>query len=106
MSLGLPYVHVSNALHFDYSGYTLLCVYDWAYETTTAALARNRRLERKVEAVVERVSSAVEIKARRFKRKTMAAVERRLEMIGELRLKKRLSEALAAERKRNWRMSM
>jgi zeaxanthin glucosyltransferase len=26
MSLGLPYVHVSNALHFDYSGYTPLCV--------------------------------------------------------------------------------
>jgi len=24
MSLGLPYVHVSNALHFDYSGYTPL----------------------------------------------------------------------------------
>jgi UDP:flavonoid glycosyltransferase YjiC (YdhE family) len=29
ISLGLPYVHVSNALHFDYSGYTPLCIYDW-----------------------------------------------------------------------------
>jgi zeaxanthin glucosyltransferase len=43
MSLGLPYVHVSNALHFDYSGYTPLCVYDWPHEATAAALARNRK---------------------------------------------------------------
>jgi UDP:flavonoid glycosyltransferase YjiC (YdhE family) len=43
LSLGLPYVHVSNALHFDYSGYTPLCVYDWPHRTTPAALARNRQ---------------------------------------------------------------
>jgi zeaxanthin glucosyltransferase len=43
MSLGLPYVHVSNALHLDYSGYTPLCFYDWPHETTPAALARNRK---------------------------------------------------------------
>ena len=43
MSLGLPYVHVSNALHFDYSGYTPLCVYEWSHEPTPAALARNRK---------------------------------------------------------------
>jgi MGT family glycosyltransferase len=43
MSLGLPYVHVSNALYLDYSGYTPLCVYDWPHETTPAALARNRK---------------------------------------------------------------
>jgi zeaxanthin glucosyltransferase len=43
MSLGLPYVHVSNALHLDYSGYTPLCVYDWPHETTPAALTRNRK---------------------------------------------------------------
>ena len=43
MSLGLPYVHVSNALYLDYSGYTPLCVYDWSHETTPAALARNRK---------------------------------------------------------------
>ena len=33
ISLGMPYVHVSNALHFDYSGYTPLPVYDWPHET-------------------------------------------------------------------------
>jgi len=43
MSLGLPYVHVSNALYLDYSGHTPLCVYDWPHETTPAALARNRK---------------------------------------------------------------
>jgi MGT family glycosyltransferase len=43
LSLGLPYVHISNALHFDYSGYTPLCLYDWPHETTPAALARNRK---------------------------------------------------------------
>ncbi len=43
MSLDMPYVHVSNALHFDYSGYTPMCVYDWRHETTPEALARNRK---------------------------------------------------------------
>ena len=43
MSLGLPYAHVANALHFDYSGYTPICFYDWPHDTTPAALARNRQ---------------------------------------------------------------
>src|SRR5258706_9079087 len=43
MSLGIPYAHVANALHFDYSGYTPLCCYDCPHETTPAALARNRK---------------------------------------------------------------
>ena len=42
MQLGMPYVHVANAVHFDYSGYTPLCCYGWPHETTPAALARNR----------------------------------------------------------------
>jgi zeaxanthin glucosyltransferase len=42
MQLGMPYVHISNGLHFDYSGYTPLCLYDWPHETTTPAQARNR----------------------------------------------------------------
>jgi zeaxanthin glucosyltransferase len=42
MSLGLPYVHVSNALYFDYSGCAPLCFYDWPHDSTPAALARNR----------------------------------------------------------------
>ena len=42
MQLGMPYVQVSSGLHFDYSGYTPLCVYGWPHETTPGALARNR----------------------------------------------------------------
>src|SRR5262245_47845778 len=42
MQLGMPYVHVSNAVHFDYSGYTPFCLYGWPHETTPAALARNQ----------------------------------------------------------------
>src|SRR5258705_10723518 len=43
MRLGMPYAVVSNALHFDYSGYTPLCVYDWAHENTPEAIKRNRQ---------------------------------------------------------------
>jgi zeaxanthin glucosyltransferase len=42
IQLGIPYVHVSAAMHHDYSGYTPLSHYGWPHETTTAALARNR----------------------------------------------------------------
>jgi MGT family glycosyltransferase len=42
MQLGIPYVHVANGLHWDYSGHTPLCLYDWPHQTTPAALARNR----------------------------------------------------------------
>jgi hypothetical protein len=41
MQLGMPYVHISNSLPLDFSGYTPLCLYGWPHETTTAALARN-----------------------------------------------------------------
>jgi MGT family glycosyltransferase len=43
MKLGMPYVHVSNALHFDLTGHTPLCFYDWPNEATPAAQARNRK---------------------------------------------------------------
>jgi MGT family glycosyltransferase len=42
MHLGMPYVHVSNALTFDFSGNTPLCSYPWPHETTTEGLARNQ----------------------------------------------------------------
>jgi zeaxanthin glucosyltransferase len=42
IQLGLPYIHVSNALHLDLSGYTPICYYDWPHQTTPSALARNR----------------------------------------------------------------
>jgi zeaxanthin glucosyltransferase len=41
--LRMPYAVVSNALHFDYSGYTPLCVYEWAHDNTPEAIKRNRQ---------------------------------------------------------------
>jgi zeaxanthin glucosyltransferase len=43
MYLGMPYAILSNALHFDYSGYTPLCLYDWGHENTPEARQRNRQ---------------------------------------------------------------
>jgi zeaxanthin glucosyltransferase len=43
MFLGMPYAILSNALHFDYSGYTPLCVYGWGHENTPEARQRNRQ---------------------------------------------------------------
>jgi zeaxanthin glucosyltransferase len=43
MQLGMPYIHVSNAPHFDYSGYTPLGVYGWPHENSPTAIARNRK---------------------------------------------------------------
>jgi zeaxanthin glucosyltransferase len=43
MHLGMPYAVLSNALHFDYSGYTPLCVCDWPHEITPGAIERNRQ---------------------------------------------------------------
>ena len=42
IQLGIPYIHVSAAMHFDYSGHTPLSRYGWPHETTAAGLARNQ----------------------------------------------------------------
>jgi len=41
MSLGIPYVHVWNVLHVDFTGATPPCFFDWPHETTPEARARN-----------------------------------------------------------------
>jgi zeaxanthin glucosyltransferase len=41
MHLGLPYVQIWNTLHFDVSGSTPICIYDWPHETSPEARARN-----------------------------------------------------------------
>jgi len=43
MNLGIPYIHVAVAIHCDYSGYTPLCIYGDPHQTTTEAIARNRK---------------------------------------------------------------
>jgi zeaxanthin glucosyltransferase len=43
MQLGMPYIHVSAAMHRDYTGYTPLTQYGWPHQNTPEALARNRK---------------------------------------------------------------
>jgi zeaxanthin glucosyltransferase len=64
MQLGMPYVHVSNAVHHDFSGYTPLCVYGWPHETTPAALARNREGVAKWANLLESVNEGIKAHAR------------------------------------------
>jgi len=54
MHLGMPYVHVSNALHYDFSGYTPLFAFDWPHETTPEAFARNKESVRSFLKLLER----------------------------------------------------
>jgi len=42
MSLGMPYAQVSTGLHLDFSGTTPPFFFSWPYESTPAALVRNR----------------------------------------------------------------
>jgi zeaxanthin glucosyltransferase len=41
--LGMPYAILSNAFHFDYTGYAPLCVYGRAHENKPEARERNRQ---------------------------------------------------------------
>jgi zeaxanthin glucosyltransferase len=59
MRLGMPYIHVSNALHLDFSGYTPICYYDWPHQTTTSALARNREGVAKRAKMVENLNAGI-----------------------------------------------
>jgi zeaxanthin glucosyltransferase len=65
VQLGMPYVHVSNGLHFDYSGYTPLCLHDWPHETTPAALARNREGVTKWTRLLDSVNGGIRAHAER-----------------------------------------
>jgi MGT family glycosyltransferase len=65
MQLGMPYVHVSNGVHHEYSGYTPLCLYGWPHETTPAALARNREGVARFANLLESVNGGIKAHARR-----------------------------------------
>jgi MGT family glycosyltransferase len=41
IALNLPYIHVSNAAHFDVSGETPLCFFDWEHSDSAEAKERN-----------------------------------------------------------------
>jgi zeaxanthin glucosyltransferase len=59
MQLALPYIHVSSALHFDYTGYTPLSLYGWPHQATPEALARNREGVKKFAKLLGRCNAGV-----------------------------------------------
>jgi zeaxanthin glucosyltransferase len=42
MHMGIPYVHYSASMHYDFTGNTPLCIFGWPHEDTPEALARNK----------------------------------------------------------------
>jgi len=65
LHLGMPYVHVSNALPFDFSGNTPVCTFDWQDETTPEALARNRAGVRSLLQTYEPITSVARAYAKK-----------------------------------------
>jgi zeaxanthin glucosyltransferase len=63
MRLGMPYVHVATGVHWDYSGYTPLCLYGWPHQTTPAALARNREGVAKWVSLLESINGGIKAHA-------------------------------------------
>jgi len=65
LHLGMPYVHVSNALPFDFSGNTPVCTFDWQHETTPEALARNQAGVRSLLQTYEPITSVAHAYAKK-----------------------------------------
>ena len=65
LHLGMPYVHVSNALPFDFSGNTPICTFDWQHETTPDALARNQAGVRSLLQTYEPITSVAHAYAKK-----------------------------------------
>jgi zeaxanthin glucosyltransferase len=59
IQLGMPYIHVSNALHLDFSGCTPICFYDWLHQTSASALARNREGVAKRAKILENANAGI-----------------------------------------------
>jgi zeaxanthin glucosyltransferase len=59
MQLDMPYLHVANATHFDYSGHTPLCLYGRPHQTTPEALARNREDVAKFGKILENANAGI-----------------------------------------------
>ena len=66
IQLGIPYIHVANAMYSDYSGYTPLWPYGWPYDDTEQARARNREGVARFARMFERNRAGVERYAERF----------------------------------------
>jgi len=53
MNMGIPYAHIWNVLHIDYSGATPPCLFGWDYEDTPVARARNMEAVKKMRSVFQ-----------------------------------------------------
>src|SRR5499426_2097457 len=65
MHLRMPFVHVSNALHVDYTGRTPICFVDWPYQPGGEALARNLEGVRRARRLLEPVTATAQTYARK-----------------------------------------
>jgi len=65
MHLRMPFVHVSNALHVDYTGQTPICFVDWPYQTGVDALARNMEGVRPARILLEPVTAEAQAYAKK-----------------------------------------
>ena len=63
IQLGMPYIQVAAAVHFDFSGYTPLCIYGWPHQTNPTALARNREGVTNLVKLLESVNEGVKAHA-------------------------------------------
>ena len=64
MHLRMPFVHVSNALHVDYTGRTPICFVDWPFETGVDALARNMEGVRRARMLLQPVTDVAQAYAK------------------------------------------
>jgi zeaxanthin glucosyltransferase len=64
MHLRMPFVHVSNALHVDYTGRTPICFVDWPYQTGVEAQARNIEGIRRARILLEPVTAVAQVYAK------------------------------------------
>jgi zeaxanthin glucosyltransferase len=69
MHLGIPYLHVSNALHMDFTGYTPVCFHDWPHQTTPSALARNREGVAKFAKILQNANAGIRAYAKSARQK-------------------------------------
>jgi len=65
MHLRMPFVHVSNALHVDYTARTPICFVDWQNETGVDAMARNIEGVRRSRKLLEPVTATAQAYARK-----------------------------------------
>jgi len=60
LSMGIPYVHVWNVLHLDFSGRTPMSLFSWPHDTTPEGLQRNAEALEQAGAILAPIVSVAE----------------------------------------------